>query len=200
MEPKLIIPILDAWIDLYKEMQIKGYAHIQIFENRGASVGCSNPHPHCQAWTTSRIPHEPQIECSSMRQYRETRGTCMLCDYAGLELEKKERVVCVKGMWIALCPYWAIWPFEVMLLPNRHVPSLLELSPQEVADLADILSAITIRYDNLFECSFPYSMGIHQAPLHISDEESFSKDVCHIHFHFYPVLLLSPTVRKFLAG
>jgi UDPglucose--hexose-1-phosphate uridylyltransferase len=200
MEPKSIVPILEAWTNLYKVMQAQGYAYTQIFENKGAAVGCSNPHPHCQVWTTSHIPHEPMVELRSLQQYRITRSSCLLCDYAELEMVQKERIVCQKGTWIALCPYWAIWPFEVMVLPTRHISSLPELSRETIDDLAEILSAITIRYDNLFECSFPYSMGIHQSPLRIPDDECFDQDLCHIHFHLYPVLLRSPTVRKFLAG
>jgi UDPglucose--hexose-1-phosphate uridylyltransferase len=103
-------------------------------------------------------------------------------------------------MWVAVCPYWAVWPFEVLLLPTRHVNALPDLSTEEVKDLAEILSAITVRYDNLFETSFPYSMGIHQAPLRIPEGETFSMDVSHLHFHFYPPLLRSATVRKFLVG
>jgi len=103
-------------------------------------------------------------------------------------------------MWVAVCPYWAVWPFEVLLLPTRHVHALPDLSKQEVKDLAEMLSAITVRYDNLFETSFPYSMGIHQAPLQIPPGENFLKDVSHLHFHFYPPLLRSATVRKFLVG
>jgi len=200
MSPKLIIPVLDAWTNLYTSLQSSPYSYCQIFENKGAAVGCSNPHPHCQVWTTSHIPHEPLEEFHSLLQYRQTRQSCMLCDYAVLELQKKERIVTQKGMWVAVCPYWAIWPFEVLLLPTRHVSSLPDLSKPEVADLAEILSAVTIRYDNLFKCSFSYSMGIHQAPLRIPEGEHFDKDISHIHFHFYPVLLRSPTVRKFLAG
>jgi len=200
MSPEEIIPILRAWTDLYTSLQSSPYAYSQIFENKGAAVGCSNPHPHCQVWTTSHIPHEPLTECHSMSLYQKTYGTCMLCDYAHLEVTKKERVVVQRGSWVAICPYWAIWPFEVLLLPTRHIPSLPDLRPAEFKELADVLSALTIRYDNLFECSFPYSMGIHQAPLRIPANDGFERDICHIHFHFYPVLLRSATVRKFLAG
>jgi UDPglucose--hexose-1-phosphate uridylyltransferase len=200
MSPSQIIPVIEAWTDLYTSLQSSPYYYTQIFENKGAAVGCSNPHPHCQVWSTSHIPHEPLTECHSMLQYKTKYGTCMLCDYVKLELEKKERIVVRRGSWVAICPYWAIWPFECLVLPTRHIPSLPELGKQEKRELAEILSALTIRYDNLFECSFPYSMGIHQAPLRIPHDEEFGKDICHIHFHFYPVLLRSPTVRKFLAG
>jgi UDPglucose--hexose-1-phosphate uridylyltransferase len=124
----------------------------------------------------------------------------MLCDYAELEIEKKERIVTQKGMWVAVCPYWAVWPFEVLLLPTRHVSALPDLSEPDLADLAEMLSVITIRFDNLFQTSFPYSMGIHQAPLRIPEGELFDKDISHLHFHFYPPLLRSATVRKFLVG
>jgi UDPglucose--hexose-1-phosphate uridylyltransferase len=200
MPPKLIIPVLEAWTDLYNSLHSSPYFYCQIFENKGSAVGCSNPHPHCQVWTTSHIPHDPLQEFHSFLQYQQTHHSCMLCDYAELEIQKKERIVCQKGIWVAVCPYWAIWPFEVLLLPIRHVPSLPDLSKQEIADLAEILSSVTTRYDNLFKCSFPYSMGIHQAPLRIPDGEPFTKDLSHMHFHFYPILLRSATVRKFLAG
>jgi UDPglucose--hexose-1-phosphate uridylyltransferase len=200
MSPVLILPILQHWTELYSSLLSSPYSYCQIFENKGAAVGCSNPHPHCQVWTTSHIPHEPLVECRSLLKYRQERNSCMICDYAELELRKNERIVCKNKSWVAVCPYWAVWPFEILLLSTRHVPSLPQLSAEELENLAEILSEITIRYDNLFQCSFPYSMGIHQAPLRIPSNEPFDKDVCHIHFHFYPVLLRSPTVRKFLAG
>jgi UDPglucose--hexose-1-phosphate uridylyltransferase len=200
MAPKLIVPILETWTELYTSLLSTPYSYTQIFENKGAAVGCSNPHPHCQVWTTSHIPHEPLQECRSLFAYRSKFHSCMLCDYGELEIRKQERIVSKKGIWVAVCPYWAIWPFEILLLPTKHVSALPDLSKEEMEDLAKILSAVTIRYDNLFECSFPYSMGIHQAPLKIPENELFGKDICHIHFHFYPVLLRSPTVRKFLAG
>jgi UDPglucose--hexose-1-phosphate uridylyltransferase len=124
----------------------------------------------------------------------------MLCDYAQLELRKQERVVAQKGMWVAVCPYWAVWPFEILLLPTEHISALPELSKQAVADLAETISVVTVRFDNLFETSFPYSMGIHQAPIAIPKDESFNMDISHLHFHFYPPLLRSAAVRKFLVG
>jgi len=124
----------------------------------------------------------------------------MLCDYVELEITKAERVVAQKGMWVALCPYWAVWPFEILLLPTKHVNAISDLTKEEITDFAGIMSSITRRYDNLFETSFPYSMGIHQAPLRIPEEESFTKDVSHMHLHFYPPLLRSATVKKFLVG
>ena len=159
MSPKLIIPILETWTKLYISLQSSPYSYAQIFENKGAAVGCSNPHPHCQVWTTSHIPHEPLQECHSLHQYRQKYNSCMLCDYAALEIQKQQRVISQRGIWIAVVPYWAIWPFEVLLLSTRHVPSLPELSEEEIVDLAEILSIITIRYDNLFECSFPLFDG-----------------------------------------
>jgi UDPglucose--hexose-1-phosphate uridylyltransferase len=200
MSPKAIIPILDTWIHLYTSLQSSPYAYAQIFENKGQAMGCSNPHPHCQVWTTSHIPQEPLTEFRSLFDYTEAHKSCLLCDYVELELQKKERLVTQKGIWVAICPYWATWPFEILLLPTRHVHALPDLSKQEVEDLAEMLSTITIRFDNLFETSFPYSMGIHQAPFRIPDTETFRQDVSHLHFHFYPPLLRSATVRKFLVG
>ncbi|KAF4123051.1 UDPglucose--hexose-1-phosphate uridylyltransferase, partial [Geosmithia morbida] len=174
------------------------YRYMQIFENKGAAMGCSNPHPHCQVWTTSSMPEEPGKELAQMTRYRaEHGGRHLLADYVKLELSKGERVLFQNDAFLVVCPWWAVWPFEVLLLPKRHVRSLVDLDDSERLQFAEAIQEITRRYDNLFECSFPYSSGIHQAPLSGTQEEV---DNSYLHMHFYPPLLRSATVRKFLVG
>ncbi|CCX12610.1 galactose-1-phosphate uridyl transferase [Pyronema domesticum] len=173
------------------------YTYLQLFENKGSAMGCSNPHPHGQAWCTSSLPTEISTELHNMREYKEKHGRGLLVDYVTLELEKRERIVIENSTWVALCPWWAIWPFELLVLPKREVASLPGLTDEEKGDLAQMLSQCTKRYDNLFKTSFPYSMGIHQAPLDAKEEV---EQCYHLHLHFYPPLLRSATVRKFLVG
>ena len=174
------------------------YRWMQIFENKGAAMGCSNPHPHGQVWTTTGMPEEPALELDQLRKYhRQQGGKHLLVDYALLEKEKRERIVFQNDTFLVVCPWWATWPFETMILPLKHFRSLVDLSEQEQAHLAEVIAEITRRYDNLFETSFPYSMGIHQAPLQGSAEEI---ECSSLHIHFYPPLLRSATVRKFLVG
>ena len=161
-------------------------------------MGCSNPHPHGQIWTTTSLPEEPTLELEQLKKYnREQGGGHMLVDYAKMEREKMERVVFQNDTFLVLCPWWATWPFEVMILPVKHIRSLVDLTPKDQHDLADAIAETTRRYDNLFETSFPYSMGIHQAPLEGTEEEI---ECSSLHLHFYPPLLRSATVRKFLVG
>ncbi|KAI1758705.1 galactose-1-phosphate uridylyltransferase [Hypoxylon sp. FL1150] len=172
--------------------------YMQIFENKGAAMGCSNPHPHCQVWTTSTLPEEPGAEIVQMTKYRaENGGRHLLGDYVKLEMEKQERIVYQNESFLVVCPWWAIWPFEVMIIAKRHVRALVDLTEQERLDYADSIQEVTRRYDNLFETSFPYSSGLHQAPLDGTQEEIENS---WFHMHFYPPLLRSATVRKFLVG
>ncbi|KAI1076829.1 galactose-1-phosphate uridylyltransferase [Whalleya microplaca] len=172
--------------------------YMQIFENKGAAMGCSNPHPHCQIWTTSHLPEEPGVELAQMRKYGAAHGgRHLLGDYVALEAEKRERVVFENAAFLVVCPWWAVWPFEVMVLAKRRLRALVEFTAAEKLDFADAIQEVTRRYDNLFECSFPYSSGIHQAPLDGTAEEI---DASWFHMHFYPPLLRSATVRKFLVG
>lgn len=171
---------------------------MQIFENKGAAMGCSNPHPHGQIWTTSSLPEEPEQELEQLKKYRRERsGKHMLEDYVLLEKEKEARIVFENDAFLVLCPWWAIWPFETMIISKSHKRSLADLTTDERAQLAEAIAEITRRYDNLFETHFPYSMGVHQAPLDGTDEEM---EASHLHTHFYPPLLRSATVRKFLVG
>ncbi|OQO02542.1 Galactose-1-phosphate uridylyltransferase [Cryoendolithus antarcticus] len=174
------------------------YRYMQIFENKGSAMGCSNPHPHGQVWATTSLPEEPGIELVKLREYRREQGGCnLLEDYAKLESEKGERTVFENSSFWAGCPWWATWPFEIMVVAKKHKRALVDFNDQEREDLAETIAEVTRRYDNLFETSFPYSMGIHQAPLSGTAEEI---EASHFHLHFYPPLLRSATVRKFLVG
>ncbi|KAK1768127.1 putative galactose-1-phosphate uridylyltransferase protein [Phialemonium atrogriseum] len=172
--------------------------YMQIFENKGAAMGCSNPHPHCQIWTTSAMPEEPGKELAQLGKYRADHGgRHLLADYVKLEIEKKERIVWQNDAFLVVCPWWAVWPFEVLIIAKRHVRALVDLSDQERLQFAEAIQEVTRRYDNLFKTNFPYSSGIHQAPLECTEEEA---ETSYFHMHFYPPLLRSATVRKFLVG
>ncbi|ORZ03578.1 galactose-1-phosphate uridylyltransferase [Syncephalastrum racemosum] len=196
MKPEEVQGVVQQWVTSYEAMASKPHIqHVQIFENKGAAMGCSNPHPHGQMWCTERIPEEPQTELLSLQEYKASHdGACLLCNYATRELKHKERVVIENDSFVVVVPFWAVWPFETLVLPKQHAHSLPSLSEAQRLDLADVLRRIACRYDNLFECSFPYSMGVHQAPVH------GDYDYAHLHIHFYPPLLRSATVRKFLVG
>ncbi|PGH27952.1 galactose-1-phosphate uridylyltransferase [Polytolypa hystricis UAMH7299] len=177
------------------------YRYMQIFENKGSAMGCSNPHPHGQIWTTSTLPDEPALELSQMRKYRRTHaGAHLLEDYASLESRKGERVVFENATFLVVCPWWATWPFETMVVSKKHKRALVDLDEGERHGLAEAIAEVTRRYDNLFETHFPYSMGIHQAPLDGGEGDDEEVECAHLHLHFYPPLLRSATVRKFLVG
>lgn len=167
------------------------------FENRGAMMGASNPHPHGQLWATGEVPNEPARERESFASHRARHGSCLLCDYAAREERLRERVVSENDGFVALVPFWAAWPFETLVLSRRHVGSLDELDDAERQALADILKRLTARYDNLFEAPFPYSMGFHPAPVNSGEAAG---GPWHLHAHFYPPLLRSATIRKFMVG
>ena len=188
--------VIRTWSEQTQELSALDYiSYVQVFENKGAMMGCSNPHPHSQIWAVNHLPSEPAKELAMQGDHFRHRHSCLLCDY--LEAERKEgtRIVAANSHFSALVPFWAVWPFEMLVLAHRHVGSLPELTADEVAGLADVLRKVTARYDNLFEISFPYSMGFHQAP---ADERTHEE--WHLHAHFYPPLLRSATVRKFMVG
>lgn len=188
--------VVRAWIEQTKELSaIPGMSHVQIFENRGEMMGASNPHPHCQIWATSSIPQTPMRELQSQKEYHQKQGQCMLCDYLDLEQAENERLVCGNDDFIALVPFWAIWPFEILLISRRHRGSLPELNAAEAGSLSTILKQIVSTYDHVFDAPFPYSMGFHQAPC-----DGIPHPEWHFHAHFYPPLLRSATVRKFMVG
>lgn len=171
---------------------------MQIFENKGAAMGCSNPHPHGQIWTSTGLPEEPALELEQLKRYRREQGGCnLLQDYALLEHDKQERLVFENAAFVALCPWWATWPYEVMIIARQHKTSLVAFDESEREMLAEAMAEVARRYDNLFETHFPYSMGVHQAPLE-GDEADI--EASHFHIHFYPPLLRSASVRKFLVG
>ena len=188
--------VVDVWAEQYRSLGNLPYInHVQIFENRGAMMGCSNPHPHGQIWATQTIPNEPRREQESLEDYRREHRSCLLCDYSALELVSGERIVCQNESFLAVVPFWATWPFETLLLSKRHVADIEGLDAGERAGLADMLKRLTTRYDNLFQTPFPYSMGFHQRP---TDEQQHAE--WHFHAHFFPPLLRSATVKKFMVG
>jgi len=190
--------VVDAWADCDARLSSRpDISYVQIFENRGAIMGCSNPHPHCQAWASSSVPGIPAREGETQTAYKAERGSCLLCDYLAVELRSRERVVIENDSIVVLVPFWALWPYETMILPRRHLSSIAELSGAERRDLARAMRALGIRYDNLFKTDFPYSMGIHQAPVG-ADERV--RSAWHLHLHYYPPLLRSATVKKFMVG
>lgn len=203
MPQKDIVKVVEAWTELYLSLQTqaknekKPYKYLQIFENKGTAMGCSNLHPHGQAWCLETVPNEVAQEFRSFTKYTKEHVTHLLADYVALEQEEKSRIVLENDSFMVVVPYWAVWPFETLVVSKTHIPSLVYFTEKQRDDLASILKNLTIKYDNLFETSFPYSMGIHQAPLNASDEEL---KVSWFHMHFYPPLLRSATVRKFLVG
>jgi UDPglucose--hexose-1-phosphate uridylyltransferase len=188
--------VVDTWVDQHEELGSLPFINwVQIFENRGALMGASNPHPHCQIWADEKAPNELQKEASFQSQYYVEHASCLLCDYLELELQSKERFVCLNAGFVALVPFWAIWPFEIMIISKRHVGGLDELTDAGKTNLAEILKQVTGRYDNLFQASFPYTMGFHQCPT-----DGRAHPEWHFHAHFYPPLLRSASVRKFMVG
>ena len=188
--------VVNVWVEQYRELgSLPSINSVQIFENRGAMMGASNPHPHGQIWANANLPNEATQELHSMREYRARHDSCLLCDYLALEIKNEERLVCQNEDFVALVPFWAVWPFETLVLGRRHMTALDQLSESERAGLADILKQLTARYDRLFAVAFPYTMGLHQRP---TDGEEHREQ--HLHVHFYPPLLRSATVRKFMVG
>lgn len=188
--------VLRTWAEQTTALSGRDYIHyVQVFENKGAVMGCSNPHPHSQIWATSEIPNEPAKELIAQREYFTQHGRHLLLDYVEEERRRGERVVVSNEHFTALVPFWAVWPFETLVVAHRAVGSLPQLSAAEFTALADVFKRLTTRYDNLFEVSFPYSMGFHQIPF---DGEEHPEWV--LHAHFYPPLLRSATVKKFMVG
>lgn len=197
MKSEEVEAIIEEWINQMKDLGRK-YQWVQIFENRGSMMGCSNPHPHCQIWASSFLPNEPKIKDENQKNYFKTHGRRMLEDYTKKELEKRERIVWENEEWAVLVPYWAVWPFETMVLPKRQIQRFTDCDQNQKKALALTLQALVAKYDNLFKCSFPYSMGWHGAPT----GDSLNEDQSHWTFHgiYYPPLLRSATVKKFMVG
>lgn len=196
MDLVTIEEIIRAWQKEYTDLGNVDYInYVQIFENKGSVMGCSNPHPHGQIWAQSSLPTQIEKTQNSLKAYFEKNGSNLLLDYLKKELEAKERIVIENDYFVVLVPFWAIWPFETMLVCKRHVTKITDFSEEEVAAYAVILKQLTAKYDNLFETSFPYSSGIHQAP---TDGEAHLEWL--FHMHFYPPLLRSASVKKFMVG
>jgi UDPglucose--hexose-1-phosphate uridylyltransferase len=196
MRTKEVRLVVDAWVEQCRDLSTLPWVrHVEIFENRGAMMGTSNPHPHCQIWANGELPNLPSREQAALSEYRQVHGNCLLCAYLSLELESGERIVCENEGFVALVPYWAVWPFETLVLSRRHVSSFAGLNEKEKDNLADILRRLTIRYDNLFKIAFPYSMGFHQQPTDQREHPEW-----HFHAHYFPPLLRSATVQKFMVG
>jgi UDPglucose--hexose-1-phosphate uridylyltransferase len=198
--PELDIPaieeVIKTWTRESANLAAKDFIHyVQVFENKGAVMGCSNPHPHSQLWAQSQLPNEISKELATQSDYLIARGQPLLLDYLAEEHKRQERILARNDHFTALVPFWAVWPFEVMVVAHRPSAYLSDLTPAEVTALADVFKQVTTRYDNLFEISFPYSMGFHQAP---ADGAPHPEWV--LHAHFYPPLLRSATVRKFMVG
>jgi UDPglucose--hexose-1-phosphate uridylyltransferase len=188
--------VVDAWVDEYRQLAaIPWVRYVQIFENRGTLMGCSNPHPHCQIWAVDVLPSEVEKEQRAQLDYRHEKDRCLLCHYWELERRYGERLILENESFAVLVPFWAAWPFETLVVSKAHVGSLGELPSRHRTQLAEILKRLTTRYDNLFRTHFPYSMGFHQSPC---DGDSHLE--WHLHVHFYPPLLRSATVRKFMVG
>jgi UDPglucose--hexose-1-phosphate uridylyltransferase len=188
--------VVDVWAEQTIDLGGRDFInYVQVFENKGAMMGASNPHPHCQVWSGVHVPTEPAKELRSTSAYRDEHGTCLLCDYMALELSAGERVILDNDHWVVLVPFWAVWPFETMVLTRRHVGTLPDLNDVERDALADVVKCLTTRYDDLFEVAFPYSMGWHQSPT-----DGAAHPEMHLHAHYYPPLLRSATVRKFMVG
>jgi UDPglucose--hexose-1-phosphate uridylyltransferase len=196
--PELSLPALTGVIDTWQEQVAdlsKDYVWVQVFENKGAAMGCSNPHPHGQVWANNFIPNEVAKADLSQKAYFEKHASSLLLDYAQRESADGSRTVVETAHWIAVVPYWAAWPFETLLMPKFACARLTDINTAQKADLAIAIKKLTSRYDNLFQCSFPYSMGWHGAPNNLESTEHWQ-----VHAHFYPPLLRSATVRKFMVG
>ena len=187
--------VVDTWVAQCEELGARDdISYVQLFENRGEVMGASNPHPHGQLWANEHLPTEPAKEQHNQLEYLST-GTPLLLDYLAVEQREGERIIFENEQFVCLVPFWAIWPFEVMLLPKPHIRRIVDMTAPQRDDLADALKRITTRYDNMFEVPFPYSMGVHQAPY-----DGQAHDEWQLHLHFYPPLLRSATVKKFMVG
>ncbi len=198
--PEMELPdirrVVDVWAEQVTDLGARpDIAYVQLFENKGAAMGASNPHPHGQLWASHRVPQLPSQEDRAQAAYFAAHGSPLLVDYGRAEVAAGERIVVANEAWVALTPFWAVWPFEVMVLPRRHVTALPDLYDDERDALAELLKRLLTRYDNLFETSFPYSMGWHGQPTDGGDYGYWQ-----LHAHFYPPLLRSATVKKFMVG
>lgn len=188
--------VIKVWKEQYLELGAIDYInHVQIFENKGSVMGCSNPHPHGQIWAQSSLPTQVKKTQDNLLKYYQKTGKSLLKDYVDNELQKKERIIAENEHFVLLVPFWATWPYETMIISKRHFSNIAEITEEEVKSYAEMIQTITVKYDNLFNTSFPYSAGIHQAPT-----DGLNHEEWHFHMHFYPPLLRSATVKKFMVG
>jgi UDPglucose--hexose-1-phosphate uridylyltransferase len=191
-----IVKVVDVWQNEYRELGAHEFInYVQIFENKGSIMGCSNPHPHGQIWSQSSIPDIPLKECNSQRDYFLKHNKSLLLEYVEKEILKKERIVAVNEHFVSLVPFWAVWPFETMIISKRHFKDILQMRDDEKKSFAALYKELTGKYDRLFNISFPYSAGIHQSPTNNKNNDHW-----HFHMHFYPPLLRSASVKKFMVG
>jgi UDPglucose--hexose-1-phosphate uridylyltransferase len=196
METAAIEKVVHAWIGQYIEIGSKDFInYVQIFENKGSVMGCSNPHPHGQIWAQSSLPTQIEKTQYNLSSYYAKNNKSLLADYLAEELQREERIVLQNEHFAAVVPFWAIWPFETLIISKRDFGNIAQMSDEEIAAFADILKRITVKYDNLFNTSFPYSAGMHQTPTDGQEHPEW-----HFHMHFYPPLLRSATVKKFMVG
>jgi UDPglucose--hexose-1-phosphate uridylyltransferase len=194
MDPADIENVVRTWQRQAAELGAK-YEWVQLFENKGITMGCSNPHPHGQIWAGNWVPQNIEVESKQQRSCFDEHGTPLLLDYAEQEIDREERIVTRNGDWVVVVPYWAVWPFETLLLPRFPVSRIEDLGETQVASLAEVMGDLLVRYDNLFQTDFPYSMGWHGAPYRDESREHWQ-----LHAHYYPPLLRSASVRKFMVG
>jgi UDPglucose--hexose-1-phosphate uridylyltransferase len=195
LTPRQTRAVVDVWSAQTEELAARpGITHVQVFENRGAEMGASNPHPHCQIWADELLPEQPAKELHRFTAHHQAHGACLLCDYLRRELDDGARIVARNDHAVALTPFWATWPFELLVLPTAHRAALPDLSGDERDAWATLLAGVVARYDALFDVPFPYSMGFHQRPFDAPHPQ------WHLHAHYYPPLLRSATVRKFMVG
>lgn len=196
MDVESLKSVVDVWQKEFSTLSAKAWIkYIQIFENKGAIMGCSNPHPHGQIWAQGSIPVEIEKESVQQQKYWQSKGKSLLSAYLEVELQKGERIVIDNEHFVALVPFWALWPYETLVVSKAHRQDIRQFNEAEKIDLARTLKELTTRYDNIFKTSFPYSAGIHQAPVNYGEQ-----DFWHWHMHFYPPLLRSATVKKFMVG
>lgn len=196
MPEREINGVIQKWIEQFRELGSRDEInHVQIFENRGAMMGASNPHPHCQVWASASIPNEPAKELAAQSAYLEKHNRCLLCDYLKLEEKHSLRTVYANDAFVALVPFWAVWPFEILVCSRRHVENMTNFISTEAGSLSEMLQRVTSTYDKVFGVPFPYSMGFHQSPTDGKEHPEW-----HFHAHFYPPLLRSATIRKFMVG
>jgi UDPglucose--hexose-1-phosphate uridylyltransferase len=196
LERQDIRNVIDVWAKEYEELGARPEInHVQVFENKGELMGCSNPHPHGQIWAQRSIPTEPAKEIDRMEEHLRLHHSCLLCNYVDLESKEGDRIVFTNNHFVVIVPFWAVWPFETIVVPKRHVSCIGELTENGRDSFADAIKRLATRYDNLFETSFPYSAGLHQSPTDGHDHSGY-----HAHMHWYPPLLRSATIKKFMVG